>query len=149
MVRVLAAGPHGGDGRGTDGELRMVLAGCVRYAYHLSIHRYGSHVLQTALEGSLRVLARQRSDGGAGAPRDDAEETEGVPPLGELVVLLSSTLREQSSEFGDGAPLGGHLCGSHVLRSLLLVLAGASLKSTAGDRRGRLKDPKKKKKKVK
>ncbi len=161
---------------------RVVLLGMSGYWVFLSSHRFGSHVAQTVLrcvvascEADLDVLGCDR-EGGEGEGKMIIEESygsllqsgnggHGVPSLSSLLV---KTLEELKLFAAD---LAVHVCGTHVLRTALCILAGVEFvdayapvsgaKDTqnnaimtewdmgplASTRRGKFKDKKKKKKK--
>jgi Pumilio-family RNA binding repeat len=132
---------------------RKLLAGCRGYFLHLTTHRYGSHVVQTLLQ--LSTLMDKMGPGDlAETIMDDKEdfqrECDALPSLEALIVGVTEELAPHVSE------LVVHICGSHVVRTLLCVLTGTDMiKSMAfgteegGDdpfRRGKKKLKKKKKK---
>ena len=134
---------------------RVVLEACKGYGLHLATHRYGSHVLQTLLEltavsfngmGPGEDLALHEQ-----APELLSDEGDGenillhLPSLQELVLGLVEELQPAVSE------LAVHICGSHVLRSLLCCLGGVRIFASGAAlqlRRGKLKNKKKKRKKT-
>ncbi|CAB9499242.1 RNA-binding nucleolar protein required for pre-rRNA processing. Involved in production of 18S rRNA and assembly of small ribosomal subunit (By similarity) [Seminavis robusta] len=139
--------------------VRKLLAGCAGYYLHLSTHRYGSHVVQTLLQlATVNTVCNNDSNNNshddlARAVLDDAfeKEQEELPPLADLILGVAEELTPQASQ------LVMHICGSHVVRTLLCVLTGTDMVSsssspaatTGGDdvfRRGKKKNKKKKKK---
>ncbi|VEU44776.1 unnamed protein product [Pseudo-nitzschia multistriata] len=140
---------------------RILLNACRGYYLHLATHRYGSHVLQTILQ--LSSSAHSDDTGADLAMHEEAppslrdEGTEqSLPSLHDCIQAIVEELSPH------GPDLAVHLCGSHVLRTLLCVLGGVSLEAcrggngsnnnkrfdqTGGAIRGRLKPKKKKKKK--
>mmetsp|Transcript_51736 Transcript_51736/g.109990 ORF Transcript_51736/g.109990 Transcript_51736/m.109990 type:complete len:829 (+) Transcript_51736:148-2634(+) len=161
---------------------RAVLASLSTYWVFLSTHRFGSHVAQTALrcaaaecEENLdefddgqgdKCEGRLVIEDSYGGLLEDADEGGGavaVPrSLPELLVRSVEELKQFATE------LAVHVCGSHVLRTALCVLAGAEFVEAfarpgsnqqgvaagewdtgvlAATRRGKLKGKKKKKKK--
>jgi hypothetical protein len=119
---------------------RILMAGLSGYHLHLATHRYGSHVVQTILQ--LAVTSSSETEL---AQHDDAPQlsTSNLPSLQELISGMVEELTPSAPE------LAVHLCGSHVLRSLVCVLGGVQLHQPEGSstRRGREKTKKKKKKK--
>ena len=143
---------------------RRLLAGLAGYHLHLACHRFGSHVVQT-------ILSCAAAAGGIGEDKDAAaatakwltedvdDDADGddadLPSVTELILAAADELLPHSRE------LAVHVCGSHVLRTLLCVLGGVELVSSRGDaggagrlqlggtRRGKAKDPKAKNKKKK
>lgn len=138
---------------------RKLLYGISGYLVHLSTHRYGSHVVQTIFQNVVKgknnfdlsdkeicdVLEIDQSDEGG----SDSE----LPSMKDILTSVSDELMPASKE------LAVHICGSHVLRSLMCILGGVeeevpqhllhkgALMENGGTRRGKLKDKKKKKKK--
>mmetsp|Transcript_20296 Transcript_20296/g.30524 ORF Transcript_20296/g.30524 Transcript_20296/m.30524 type:complete len:712 (+) Transcript_20296:50-2185(+) len=118
---------------------RVMFAGLSGYHMHLSTHRYGSHVVQTILQ--LGTVCASKEDL---ALNDDAPQMsrENLPLLEDLIHGMVDELSPTASH------LAVHVCGSHVLRSLLCFLGGVNFKQekyTA--RRGKEKSKKKGKKK--
>ena len=148
----------------SDRAARRLLAGLAGYHLHLACHRFGSHVVQT-------ILSCAAAAGGSGEDKDTAAATgkwltedldddadgddEDLPSVTELILAAADELLPHARE------LAVHVCGSHVLRTLLCVLGGVELVSSRGDaggggrlqlggtRRGKAKDPKAKNKKKK
>lgn len=125
---------------------RALLAACSGYYLHLATHRYGSHVVQTFLQ--LAVMSSSDEDLAlhADAPTF-TNSPDDQPTLRELIQEIAAELCPHATQ------LAIHVCGSHVLRSLLCVLGGVDLVSSSGPpgqdkegKRGRKKDKKKKKK---
>ena len=148
---------------------RILLNACKGYYLHLTTHRYGSHVLQTILQLSMVSIAAGAGAGAAADKNDLALHEEAPPSLKEedennmslpsLYELIIGVVDELSPHITE---LAVHLCGSHVVRTLLCVLGGVTLESSRHDTsnsnnkkqfdmggtiRGRLKPKKKKKKK--
>lgn len=128
---------------------RLLLASVVDYAVHLATHRYGSHVLQTILQlsatSSPDTSASQKESHFDLALHDDSPirnlpETKTLPSLLDLLEALQSTLAPCVPD------LSVHLCGSHVLRTLLCVLGGVKLLHQSPHvQRGKIKSKKKRK----
>jgi hypothetical protein len=106
---------------------RCLLHACLGYCFHLSTHRYGSHVLQTILQ--LSITSRSLKDLALydDAPPSLRENT--LQSLPSLEDLIRATVEELSPH---SAELAQHLCGSHVLRTLLCVLGGVTLVTCHG-----------------
>jgi hypothetical protein len=143
---------------------RIVLTALQGYHVFLATHRFGSHVLQTILQ-----LVATLSDS---TSKNDKSETLSMdlglhaeaPPLTQLPHQLASLTDLISSIVEEIIPftsaLAVHVCGSHVLRSLLCLLGGVQLISstpahlgegsatttTTWERRGKQKGKKTKKK---
>ena len=152
----------------SDRAARRLLAGLAGYHLHLACHRFGSHVVQTILICAASA-APTSSDSGNDGDGDmaarwleeeevDSEDGEDeLPSVTELVLAAADELLPHSRQ------LAVHVCGSHVLRTLLCVLGGVELVPSrlggnsnnsqqlelGGTRRGKAKGGKKKKKKKK
>ena len=165
---------------------RVVLASLGTYWVFLSTHRFGSHVAQTVLRCAIaecEVNLDDFDDGGGERSEGKLviEDSYGqllggngsggneAPVPHSLFDILLQSVKELNG-FAD--ELVVHLCGSHVLRTALCILAGAEFVEAfarpdshtnnqnspssewetgvlAHARRGKLKDKKKKKKKKK
>ena len=123
MIEVITrlAAPH------SETAARMLLQAVSGYALHLATHRYGSHVLQTILELSVRKSepsSPQDLAKHAAAPplsSDNNNNNNSLPSLEQLLVNLQQELAPHAAD------LSVHICGAHVLRTLLCVLAGVEL----------------------
>ena len=102
---------------------RVLLAGCAGYYLHLSTHRYGSHVVQTILQLAVSSSSKQDLALHEEAPQF-SESADAIPALYELI----NGMVEELSPHSD--TLAVHICGSHVLRTLLCVLGGVDLVSS-------------------
>ena len=145
---------------------RTLLSSCVGYYLHLATHRYGSHVVQTLLElavSSSMMSSSKKQDQQDLALHEDSPElmnssSETLPSLLDLIHGIVEELAPHAPQ------LAIHVCGSHVLRTLLCVLgnvqlitshknstnAGADINSgieTGAILRGKKKNKKKKRKK--
>lgn len=129
--------------------VRKLLMGCAGYYLHLATHRYASHAVQTILQLATTFL--KPGDLAELILEEDQyqEEHHRLPSLSELILGAAEELSPHATH------LAVHVCGSHVLRTLLCVLAGIDLKAAPGSgdtlaengnfRRGRAKKKKKKK----
>jgi len=118
---------------------RIMFAGLKGYHIHLATHRYGSHVVQTALQ--LGPICNSKKDL---ALHEDSPliSSEDLPSLKDLIHEMVEELTPTASH------LAIHLCGSHVLRSLICLLGGVKINQKGQTlRRGKEKSKKKKKKK--
>ena len=149
---------------------RILLHACSGYHLHLATHRYGSHVVQTILQLAVSSSApKEAEDSGKDLSRagghdlalyEDSppistttESSSSLPSLSDLIHGIVEELAPHSSQ------LAIHVCGSHVLRTLLCVLGGvdlvpfrgvnnnASAVETGAILRGKKKNKKKKRKK--
>ena len=126
---------------------RTMLHGLSGYHLHLATHRYGSHVVQSVLQ--LAMVSK--SDQDLAVHEDGPQLTkEDIPSLFDLILAMVDELLPHANQ------LAVHVCGSHVLRSLLCLLGGVNLQQgiTGSEnkleggalRRGKNKNKKKKKK---
>ncbi|NJN84355.1 MAG: hypothetical protein HC802_20130 [Caldilineaceae bacterium] len=102
---------------------RCLIHACLGYCLHLATHRYGSHVLQSILQLSITSLSKEDMAMDENAPPSLHENATGgvVPSLSDLVHSVVDELSPHLEE------LAVHLCGSHVLRTLMCVLGGVQL----------------------
>ena len=136
---------------------RILLQSCQGYGLHMATHRYCSHVLQTILQLSVVKQAHKTEDLALheDGPQCFDDTTENLPSLQTLILNLVEELSPHAPQ------LAIHVCGSHVLRTLLCVLGGVDLVSShhgkssgnisdvvGANLRGRKKNKKKKKKKI-
>ena len=136
---------------------RQLLYGVSGYMIHLSTHRYGSHVLQSIFQSILQSNGLETAKI-LELDEDELEPTENgsdLPHLKDLILSVSEEVLPVSRD------LAVHICGSHVLRSLLSILGGCAesvprhvatkggaggIMQSGGARRGKVKTKKKKKK---
>lgn len=122
-------------------SIRKMMQGLQGYHLHLASHRYGSHVVQTILQSAAKCLKAYDDpdySNGTVNPNDSGET-----PLYELIQSAVNELIPHTKE------LAVHICGSHVIRTMLHVLAGAEVEERGGpaspvDKRGKQKKKKKK-----
>lgn len=95
---------------------RKLLAACSGYAVFLATHRYGSHVFQSILE--LAVTAEASEDVA------EHEDSPGLGGMDELPSLTQSLLALHAEILPHIPALAVHICGSHIVRTLSLVLGG-------------------------
>lgn len=144
---------------------RKLLHGISGYLVHLSTHRYGSHVVQTIFQNVLSGRGSGGADDNINEKEicailelnQEEEETEGetdnLPSMKDILIAISEELLPATKH------LAVHICGSHVLRSLICILGGVEEDipqhilnkggtiEGGGNRRGKVKGKKKKKKK--
>ena len=141
---------------------RKLLYGITGYMVHLSTHRYGSHVVQTILQFAIQSASQDGvSDEDISTYLELTEEEDNqtdtnqeIPKMKDILYSISDELLSVTKD------LAVHVCGSHVLRSLLCILGGveevlpphlatksSGLMESGGSRRGKIKGKKKKKKK--
>lgn len=154
----------------------LVLESVAPYTLHLATHRYGSHVLQTILQLAAASALRQQQSTNLDwtdlALHDDApllptslsaDDKESMPGNNKAALLLLEDwmLQVATSLEAYAADLAVHICGSHVLRTILCWLGNVQQQQTLSfspltaeghnnnnnNRRGKVK-PKKKKRKA-
>lgn len=156
---------------------RIMLTALQGYHVFLATHRFGSHVLQTVFQlvstlnddGANRNNSHQKNKGGVKMNAHGHDESMDLglhaeaPALTEQPQQLASLTDLIMEAVEEILPftslLAVHVCGSHVLRSLLCVLGGVQLlqpnhfhsdqanpSNSTWERRGKLKNKKKKKK---
>lgn len=128
---------------------RVLLSACSGYHLHLATHRYGSHVLQTILQ----LAVSSSSDTDLALHKEAPQFGDYVASLPSLSDLILGMVEELST---TATQLAIHVCGSHVLRTLLCVLGEVDLLPSGPQNdnkvdsgailRGRKKSKKKKKK---
>ena len=96
---------------------RTMLSGMLGYYRHLALNRYGSHVVQTL----LKIAASQIRNSRVGTSTDNDDDNDTNDSVASLEDIILSIVEELSPYYYD---LSIHVCGSHVLRSLLCLLAG-------------------------
>ena len=102
---------------------RVLLSACSGYHVHLATHRYGSHVLQTILQLAVSSSSKEDLALHSEAP-PFGNYSNSLPTLSELVLGIMEELNNHVAQ------LAIHVCGSHVLRTLLCVMAGVDLVSS-------------------
>jgi nucleolar protein 9 len=112
---------------------RTLLAGTIGYCLHLSTHRYGSHVLQTILQ--LAVTSESQTDVALHTDAPPLTDIESLPSLSALVLSIHDEILPHVSD------LRTHLCGSHVVRTIVCILAGLKMQDHCKQvtRRGKAK----------
>ena len=138
---------------------RKLLHGISNYLVHLSTHRYGSHVVQTILQNVLKGknvldLSDNELCNILEIDQEDDDELNYLPSMKDILISVTEELMPATKE------LAVHICGSHVLRSLICILSGVEeeiprhllnkggFMEGGGTRRGKVKGKKKKKKKI-
>ena len=126
---------------------RILLRSCQGYYLHLATHRYGSHFLQTLLELCNTSLTTRHVDF---AKHNDGPGLQVETDLPSLYDLLQQLVDELSSSLNV---LTQHICGSHIVRTLLCVFGGVKplnqQKHGGSEIRGKPKSSSSKKKKKK
>jgi len=98
---------------GNDLNTRRMLGGMLGYYHHLSVNRYGSHVVQTLL---MIATDQVRVNGSNKKSRVDNEND--IDTLENIILAILDEL------MGSIHDLIIHVCGSHVLRALMTTLGG-------------------------
>ena len=137
---------------------RKLLHGVSGYMIHLSTHRYASHAVQTILQNVQQI--HDSGDSKVDIAKileieeeDEQEDGYQLPELKDSILSISQEIQPVSKD------LAVHICGSHVLRSMLCILGGCvevvpdhlankpgGTMESGGTRRGKVKSKKKKKK---
>jgi len=105
-----------------DHQLRFLLHKMAGYVSHLWTNRYSSHVLQHLLSRASEVVAKEQD----GEEQDEKEEEDDdrmneIPSMSDVIVNM---VKEVENEW---ITLMNDVSASHVLRSVLAVLAGKPL----------------------
>lgn len=106
----------------SDSQLRFLLHKMAGYMSHLWTNRYSSHVLQHLLSRASIVVAKEVD--GEEAKTENEEEDDRmaeIPPMSDVIVTV---VKEVENEW---ITLMNDVSASHVLRSVLAVLAGKPL----------------------
>ncbi|KAE8912521.1 hypothetical protein PF005_g20341 [Phytophthora fragariae] len=111
----------------SDAQLRFLLHKMAGYVSHLWTNRYSSHVLQHLLSLASVVVAKE-VDGDEDKDQqedddedDDDDRMKDVPPMSDVIVNMVKEVE------GEWVTLMNDVSASHVLRSVLAVLAGKPL----------------------
>ncbi|GMF35383.1 unnamed protein product [Phytophthora fragariaefolia] len=105
----------------SDAQLRFLLHKMQGYVSHLWTNRYSSHVLQHLLSLASGVVANEVDGEQDKGEDDDDERMKDVPPMSDVIVNMA---KEVEAEW---ITLMNDVSASHVLRSVLAVLAGKPL----------------------
>jgi nucleolar protein 9 len=105
--------------------IRLFLHSIQGYLVFLSLHRYGSHVLQTILELTGRHIQNDnKNDMAFHADAPEIPEND-IPEIVDLILAMQQEILPHVHQ------LMVHMCGSHVLRTLLCVLGGVEIKASS------------------
>ncbi|KAL3669957.1 hypothetical protein V7S43_005330 [Phytophthora oleae] len=106
----------------SDSQLRFLLHKMAGYMSHLWTNRYSSHVLQHLLSRASIVVAKE-VDGEEDKTENEEEDERmaEIPPMSDVIV---NVVKEVENEW---ITLMNDVSASHVLRSVLAVLAGKPL----------------------
>jgi nucleolar protein 9 len=106
----------------SDAQMRFFLSKMLGYVSHLWTNRYSSHVLQNLLSRASAIVEKEATgDADDSLSEDDAERLKDTPSMGETIVAMA---KEVEIEW---LTLMNDVSASHVMRSLLAVLAGRPL----------------------
>lgn len=106
----------------SDAQLRFLLSKLTGYVSHLWTNRYSSHVLQNLLSRASAVIERElNGDAERELSEDDAERLKDTPATADVVIAMT---KEVENEW---ITLMNDVSASHVIRSVLAVLAGRPL----------------------
>lgn len=109
----------------SDAQLRFLLHKMAGYVSHLWTNRYSSHVLQHLLSLASVVVAKE-VDGEEDKDKQDEEDDDedrmkDIPPMSDVIINMVKEVE------GEWITLMNDVSASHVLRSVLAVLAGKPL----------------------
>ena len=105
----------------TDAQLRFLLHKMAGYMSHLWTNRYSSHVLQHLLSRSSVVVAKEVDGLEDKESEINDDRIKDIPPMSDVIVHM---VKEVENEW---ITLMNDVSASHVLRSVLAVLAGKPL----------------------
>ncbi|KAG7377788.1 Nucleolar protein 9 [Phytophthora pseudosyringae] len=108
----------------SDAQLRFLLHKMAGYMSHLWTNRYSSHVLQHLLSRASVVVAKEvdgQEDDDKEQNDDEDNRMDEIPPMSDVIV---NVVKEVENEW---ITLMNDVSASHVLRSVLAVLAGKPL----------------------
>ncbi|KAG3108246.1 hypothetical protein PI124_g9384 [Phytophthora idaei] len=105
----------------SDAQLRFLLHKMAGYVSHLWTNRYSSHVLQYLLSRASVVVAKEVDGDDEEQSDDEDDRMKEIPPMSDVIINMA---REVENEW---ITLMNDVSASHVLRSVLAVLAGKPL----------------------
>lgn len=109
----------------SDAQLRFLLHKMAGYMSHLWTNRYSSHVLQHLLSRASVIVAKEVSgDGDDKEPVEGEDEDERMKEIPRMSDVIVNMVKEVESEW---ITLMNDVSASHVLRSVLALLAGKPL----------------------
>lgn len=114
------------------------LSACANYVHHLSMHRYGSHVLQTILEQvfASNSTSSNRDQDIALHPQAPTTSFASEDEGNTSEKLLDLLFQWHQELVAVGSQLTKHLTATHILRTLFLAMGGIHY-STSGHRAGK------------
>ncbi|RLN60229.1 hypothetical protein BBJ29_004820 [Phytophthora kernoviae] len=107
-----------------DNQLRFMLHKMNGYMSHLWTNRYSSHVLQHLLSRASAVVAKEQELEGQEEDKDDDDDEERMKDTPSMSDVIVQMVKEVENEW---ITLMNDVSASHVLRSVLAVLAGKPL----------------------
>lgn len=116
--------------RMSDGQLRFFFSKMHGYFSHLWTNRYSSHVLQHLLSRASAIVEKEEQ-GAVDDPNDEDDRLKETPPMSHLIITMT---KEVESEW---LTLMNDVSASHVLRSVLAVLAGKPLVAEKRGKKGK------------
>ncbi|KUF85373.1 Pumilio 23 [Phytophthora nicotianae] len=105
----------------SDAQLRFLLHKMAGYMSHLWTNRYSSHVLQHLLSRASVVVAKEVDGDEEEQNNDEDDRMKEIPPMSDVIINM---VKEVENEW---ITLMNDVSASHVLRSVLAVLAGKPL----------------------
>ncbi|KAH7462526.1 hypothetical protein KRP22_004947 [Phytophthora ramorum] len=108
----------------SDSQLRFLLHKMAGYMSHLWTNRYSSHVLQHLLSRASAVVAKEQDGEDHDDDKDDDDDDDRMKEIPSMSDVIVNTVKEVENEW---ITLMNDVSASHVLRSVLAVLAGKPL----------------------
>lgn len=114
----------------SDGQLRYFFSKMHGYFSHLWTNRYSSHVLQNLLSRASGVVEKEQQ-GATDDPNDEDDRLKETPPMSHLIITMVKEVE------GEWLTLMNDVSASHVMRSVLAVLAGKPLVAEKRGKKGK------------
>lgn len=114
----------------SDGQLRYFFSKMHGYFSHLWTNRYSSHVLQNLLSRASSVVEKEQQ-GATDDPNDEDDRLKETPPMSHLIITMVKEVE------GEWLTLMNDVSASHVMRSVLAVLAGKPLVAEKRGKKGK------------
>lgn len=105
----------------SDAQVRYLLSKMLGYMSHLWTNRYSSHVLQNMLSRCSVIVERELQQDDTDVKEEEDERLQDTPSLSDVIVTM---VKEVEAEW---LTLMNDISASHVLRSVLALLAGKPL----------------------
>jgi nucleolar protein 9 len=115
---------------GSDKQLVQFGVGLQGYFLFLASNRYSSHVIQTFLSLAGGVIERAEGGEAEGLERAEVEVDGETLDMAKIICSFCDEIDKQNG--GKWLSLARDICGTHVLRSLLMVLGGKPVVKNSG-----------------